>query len=549
MFLYFYFFITFVSFSWNILGLRIQHCFLFRTLVTNYGFQKKMSNSSTLLQKHVAQINVEPLSRSELAEIIQTVYPSLSTICSRMIEVFMMFSVGSHDTSLQTTEAFSESNVVILRGSRLISTRDLLKWCSRAVVGFNVTSPESALKVLQDALDIFTCSVSSPEHRLELAKKVGTCLGIVETKSEFYCKHYKPNVSLNPTTLEVGRAKVLRKEKSHETVDFDNKQVVFSFTRQSACLLERIACSVASNEPVLLVGETGTGKTSSVQYLARQTGHKLTVINMNQQSDSADLLGGYKPVDLKYVIGPIRTEFEDLFRSFYNVEKNKKFLSHIETCYETENWTALTTLMKQSYKSAVSRLTSEKKEKNLAKWLPFGHKLVKLEQQVKAASRLSFAFIEGSLVKAMQKGHWVLLDEINLASSEILECLAGLLEDKNETIHLIEKGDKVPIKRHPDFTLFACMNPATDVGKKDLPVGLRNRFTEFFIDELTERNDLMLLIGDYLYHMNLSGAILETIYSFYANIRKEAKLSLVDGAGKVIYFHNIYYSQDNANFL
>lgn len=530
----------FVSFFRGfILWIAIQHLFVFRTLITNYGFQKKMSSSSTLLQKHLAQINVEPLSRSELGEIIQTVYPSLSTICSRMIEVFMMFSVGSHDTSLQTTEAFSDSNVIILRGSRLISTRDLLKWCSRAVVGFNVSSPESALKVLQDALDIFTCSVSSPEYRLQLANKVGTCLGIVETQSEFYCKHYKPNVSLNPTALEVGRAKVFRKEKSPETVDFDNKEVVFSFTRQSACLLERIACCIASNEPVLLVGETGTGKTSSVQYLARQTGHKLTVINMNQQSDSADLLGGYKPVDLKYVIRPIRTEFEDLFRSFYNVEKNRKFLSHIETCCETENWTALLTLMKQSYKSAVSRLTSEKKEKSLAKWLLFGHKLEKLEQQVKAASRLSFAFIEGSLVKAMQKGHWVLLDEINLASAEILECLAGLLEDKNDTIHLIEKGDKVPIKRHPDFTLFACMNPATDVGKKDLPVGLRNRFTEFFIDELTERNDLMLLIGDYLYHMNLSGAVLEAIYSFYTNIRKEAKLSLVDGAGTVFYVLNI----------
>ncbi|KAG6451200.1 midasin [Manduca sexta] len=504
-----------------------------RTLTTNYGFQKKMSNSSALLQKHLTQINVEPLSRSELSEIVQTLHPSLSTICSRMIEVFMMFSVGSHDTSLQTTDAVTdkETSINVLRGSRLISTRDLMKWCARAVVGFDVTSPEAALKVLQDALDIFTCSVSSPEHRLELAKKVGTCLGIVETKSEFYCKHYKPNVSLHPACLEVGRAKVPRVEKSLDSIDFDAKQVVFSFTRQSACLLERIACCVTSNEPVLLVGETGTGKTSSVQYLARQTGHKLVVINMNQQSDSADLLGGYKPVDLKYVIRPIRNEFEELFRSFYNIEKNKKFLSHIETCYETENWTALLTLMKQSHKAALSRLTAEKKEKKLKKWITFGYKLSKLDQQVKAASKLTFAFIEGSLVKAMQEGHWVLLDEINLASAEILECLAGLLEDKNESIDLLEKGDKVPIKRHPDFTLFACMNPATDVGKKDLPVGLRNRFTEFFIDELMERNDLMLLIGDYLYHMNLSGAVLEAIYSFYSNIRKEAKLNLVDGAG------------------
>nr|XP_026493936.1 midasin isoform X1 [Vanessa tameamea] len=509
-----------------------------RTVVTNYGFQKKLSNSSTLLQKHLAQINVEPLSQTELAEIIQTKYSSLSTICSRMIEVFMMFSVGNHDASLQSTETNEKnnSNVVLMRGSRLISTRDLMKWCARSVVGFNISSPDSALKVLQDALDIFTSSISSPEHRLELAKKVGTCLGIVETKSEFYCKHYKPNVSLHPNSLEVGRSKVPRVEKRLDTIDFDNKEVVFSFTRQSACLLEKIACCVTSNEPVLLVGETGTGKTSSIQYLARQTGHKLVVINMNQQSDSADLLGGYKPVDLKYVVRPIKTEYIEMFKGFYNVEKNKKFINHIESCYDTENWTALLALMKQSHKAAITRLTTENKLEKLKVWVGFGHKLLKLEQQVKSASRLTFAFIEGSLVKAMQHGYWVLLDEINLASAEILECLAGLLEDKNESIELLEKGDKVPIKRHPNFTLFACMNPATDVGKKDLPVGLRNRFTEFFIDELTVRNDLMLLIGDYLYHMNLSGAVLEAIYNFYATIKKEAKLSLVDGAGNAPHY-------------
>ena len=37
-------------------------------------------------------------------------------------------------------------------------------------------------------------------------------------------------------------------------------------------------------------------------------------------------------------------------------------------------------------------------------------------------------------------------------------------------------SDVTPTTRHEDFRLFACMNPATDVGKKDLPPGIRNRF-------------------------------------------------------------------------
>ena len=42
------------------------------------------------------------------------------------------------------------------------------------------------------------------------------------------------------------------------------------------------------------------------------------------------------------------------------------------------------------------------------------------------------------------------------------------------------------------------MNPATDVGKKELPDGLRNRFTEYFIEEPTNEQDLLLIVQDYL---------------------------------------------------
>lgn len=72
-----------------------------------------------------------------------------------------------------------------------------------------------------------------------------------------------------------------------------------------------------------------------------------------------------------------------------------------------------------------------------------------------------------------------MLDEINLASAETLECLSGLLDGSAGSLYLLERGDQEPIKRHPDFRLFACMNPATDIGKKDLPAGLRNRYIWF----------------------------------------------------------------------
>ncbi len=76
-------------------------------------------------------------------------------------------------------------------------------------------------------------------------------------------------------------------------------------------------------------------------------------------------------------------------------------------------------------------------------------------------------------------GEWILLDEINLATPEMLQCLGGVLEASG-VINLWEKGDESPIKKHKDFRLFAAMNPSTDVGKRDLPMGLRNRFAHTF---------------------------------------------------------------------
>ncbi len=43
-------------------------------------------------------------------------------------------------------------------------------------------------------------------------------------------------------------------------------------TQSSLALLERVCVCVSKNEPVLLVGETGVGKTVTVSYLAQLAG-------------------------------------------------------------------------------------------------------------------------------------------------------------------------------------------------------------------------------------------------------------------------------------
>lgn len=482
------------------------------------------------------QINIDPLTPLELARIISQTHPKLKTIADRMVDVFLYFTRGDAGNFSRT--------------ARLNSTRDLFKWCARAAQDFDVSSQQSALKILQDAIDVFCCSYADFERALGLAKKICSHLGIVSEKADYFLKNHKPQLSLSADYFRAGRVSLKRNLAN----DFGKNASRFCFTRQATVLLERTACCVSLKEPVLFVGETGTGKTTSVQYLAEIIGQKLIVINMNQQSDSADLLGGYKPVDMRFVCGPIRKEFEAVFKDYFDVKKNEKFLRNISYCFNEQKWNYLMKLMRKSFEAAMGRLSylnkpkiGEKRvleaENNrskdvefLKRWENFGAKLERMEAQIKHKNSLPFAFIEGSLVKAVENGHWVLLDEINLANAETLECLSGLLESTENSLSLLERGDKKPVKRHPNFTLFACMNPSTDVGKKDLPNGLRNRFTELFVDELTDKSDLILLVSSYLEGMSLPQEKIENIVKFYASIRKEAQATLSDDLGHKPHF-------------
>ncbi|XP_060523118.1 midasin [Cylas formicarius] len=494
--------------------------FVTQRLVTTYsGHHKKQSNTMGLLEKHIVQITVDPLPDHELKQIVTARHPQFDTIADRLLKVFRLFS--------------DETSSPVASKGRRISTRDFFKWCSRTAVNFDVKSQATALGVLQHAIDVFCCSYPNPVEALDLAKQISTYLGIINEKADYYFNTYKPSLQLTATAFVSERVSLPREHRVF------NKTSKFCFTRPASVLLERVMCCVRLKEPVLLVGETGTGKTSSVQYLAQVLGQKLVVINMNQQSDSTDLLGGFKPVDLKLVIAPIRQEFEEVFRDYFNVAPNKQYLSNVAQCFNKQRYSDLVKLMFKSTNAALRRLTTETETETAKpqsdvfreRWQSIRDKLSAIDAQLKQKNAMAFAFVEGGLVKAVREGYWILLDEINLANAETLDCLSGLLEDADGTFCLLERGDKVPIPRHPGFTMFACMNPSTDVGKRDLPPGLRNRFAEFYVDELVSKSDLLLLVRSYLEAMSLKDKDVENIVAFYTRIRQEVATTLTDGLG------------------
>ena len=150
-------------------------------------------------------------------------------------------------------------------------------------------------------------------------------------------------------------------------------------------ILEQIALGIVASKPVLLIGDTGVGKTSAIRYLAALTKNGFRRLNLNGQTGTEEIIG--------------------------------KILLQNGSTY----------------------------------------------------------WVDGVLIDAMRKGYWILLDEINAASPEVLFAIHSLLDDDGYIVLSEHSGEIV--KPHPHFRLFAAMNPSGDyAGTKEMNQALISRF-------------------------------------------------------------------------
>ena len=114
-------------------------------------------------------------------------------------------------------------------------------------------------------------------------------------------------------------------------------------------------------EPVLLVGETGTGKTALVQQLARVTGAPLTVVNLSNQSESADFLGGFRPAGARHLCLPLLPRFRSVFERTFPSAANAEFMHRVTRYGEKKKWTHLLHAMRAGVER-VAKLAAERAE-------------------------------------------------------------------------------------------------------------------------------------------------------------------------------------------
>ncbi|MFC1753351.1 AAA family ATPase [Thermoproteota archaeon] len=184
----------------------------------------------------------------------------------------------------------------------------------------------------------------------------------------------------------------------------------------------------------------------------------------------------------------------------------------------------------------------------LARLMGVGCELISIDEQTEVSDLIGqyiekadekdetnriIVFEKGKLLKAIERGDWVVLDEINLAKPEIIERLNSLLDD-DRMIVVTEDGEMAPIKAHPNFRLFTTMNPAGHYqGRKPLSNAMRNKFSELYISDVFETDEYKEILEFYLdekHHTHLDD-IVNVFTGMNAYLKKSFPYGMEDGLG------------------
>jgi len=511
--------------------------------------------------RHWGRVHLRMLSDQDLNEVLLTRFPILHAYLPRIMALYSGL-VSMHHGSPNNT---SSSQLL----GRAHGPHDLIRYCSRlqSLLAANGTKSghepvsEAVIdNIFMEAVDCFAASIRPGAPKDRIVAQIAQELHISPERAQ-YCIHIRtPEYLDRGSALAIGRAS-LPKRQNIQIANFAKAKSIkrpFAATGHALRQLERLGVAISTSEPCLLVGETGTGKTTIIQELATLTGHNLVVVNLSQQSEAGDLLGGYKPVSVKAIAMPLQEEFEELFDRTFSAQKNQQYIKSLTRTIAKGEWTRTLALWQEALKlveklsspptpKAVTdgtekpkkrrKLESSTVQKLRPRWNSFASEVESFRQHVVRGSKaFSFSFVEGNIVKAVRRGDWVLLDEINLASPDTLESLSGLLSDKTDgapAVLLSETGDIERIQAHPDFRIFGAMNPATDVGKRDLPLSLRSRFTEYYIDSPDkDLESLKQIISAYLgTYLHSDIHVAQDIAQLYLEIKAlEEQNRLADGA-------------------
>lgn len=516
--------------------------------------------------RHWLQVAFQMPSNEEFGHIITQKFPILHAYVPQLMAVY---STLKDQRDKQTSSSLEHSGP-----SRSCGPRDLFRWSARmhtllskagVISGHEPLAENIYNHIFLEAVDCFVGDVAPGSQKAYLVELIARGLDVPSQRVRHCLEVRQPSYTHSDAFLGIGRASLRKRSSISHPRPRPLRPGHNKFTRTNSVLrtLESVGMMVQQSEPCLLVGETGTGKTTIVQQMAADLNINLVVINLSQQTEVQDLIGGFKPVNTRMLAVLMNETFDHLLQLTPQPHQNQHYLDKLDQSISKGRWhralelwqdalrkidDKLTNLMNYSVRTSNGqqfkrRKTHTKYDKLKAELAKFANHVHIFQTHLSRGSKgNAFSFCESSIVKAARNGDWVLLDEINLASADTLESVADLLSNGHEggpSLLLSESGDAERIYAHKDFRIFGAMNPATDIGKRNLPPSLRSRFTELFIEAADKDFEnlnavVKTYLGDYILTDVRASA---DIARLYLKIKELVSGNfLVDGAGQKSHF-------------
>lgn len=348
---------------------------IFATQNLHYAGRKKLSAA---FRSRFIVLDFPPKSESEITLILGELLPR--SFVKKMTEVY---------TRLRLERNFDE----------LITLRDLFKWGARSLGTLGDVCVQGTMLI---------------RERLRTSSDR-------QTTDEVFSSVFG---------IDAFRAEECLLTQEFAALDVSGESEGFVFTKSFRRMLVLVLNAWRNSEPVLLVGETGIGKSRLIEVAAAIMKRKAVTISMHGSIENSDFVGSYS----------------------------------------------------------------------------FAGRVV---------------WKEGPLIQAMKDGSVLILDEINLADDAVLERLNSVLE-RERTLLVPETNEE--IRASDGFLVAACMNPGTDVGKRELTRALRNRFTEIYFevdDDEVREFAFRFLEKRFGVYANAAGSAQSDIQHFLGVVRRK----------------------------
>ena len=316
------------------------------------------------------EVLIPDCSVSDLRQIMQAKFPTVSvSVADALIDIWR-----------------SIQDFRIIFTSRAFGIRDLEKFFSRISSLFEATGfvaidqgiatdvnipllslvPHPSIRedMYLEARDIFFASAAPSkaiqEQRNSIASFVATKLGLSDETQNWLLNAKTPRLEVERDID--GRAMAVVFGRTTIAVDSINNIATsripqnFNPHKPAIRLLSQIAGCVTEGEPVLLTGETGTGKTSVISYLAHLLNRPLLSLNLSNQTESSDLIGGFRPVSAQIPAAELQQEFSELFRHSFSKKRNEAYSEALENAIHSAKWKTVVRLWSEAAKKAREKL-------------------------------------------------------------------------------------------------------------------------------------------------------------------------------------------------